>query len=172
MHCVALLRNVNQGQRDHPSTADIIGAFADAGCRDAAPFQSNGTVVFEADDPAAVVETVVAAIAARTGLERDGFWIPLHDLVAVVAAHGATPDPRRHEFTLHRGGTIDYDDPDVIREAAYRRCEVIDSGPGWTIIRNDRAGEGNATPVVERLTGGRATSRGLPTLIRLAGRFA
>lgn len=172
MRCVAFLRNVNQGQRGHPSTADILAAFEDAGCRDAVPFQSNGTIVFEADDPAAVAETVVASIAARTGLERDAFWIGLDDLVEIADAHATAPDPHRHEFTLHGGGTIDPTDAEVIREAAYRRCEVVDSGRGWTIIRNERDGEGNATPVVERITAGRATSRGLPTLIRLAGRFA
>lgn len=172
MRCVAFLRNVNQGQRGHPSTADILAAFTDAGCRDAVPFQSNGTVVFEADDPAAVTETVVASIAARTGLEREAFWMPFDSLVAVVEAHGATPDPRRHEFTLHGGGTIDPTDPDVVNEAVSRRCEIVGSGTGWTLIRNERDGEGNATPVIERITRGRATSRGLPTLVRLVGRFA
>ena len=44
MRCVAFLRNVNQGQRGHPSTADIIAGFADAGCPDVELFQSNGTV--------------------------------------------------------------------------------------------------------------------------------
>lgn len=172
MRCVAFLRNVNQGQRGHPSTTDILAAFADGGCPGAVPFQSNGTILFEADDPAAVTETVVASIAARTGLDRDAFWIALDDLVEVIDMHATVPDPRRHEFTLHGGGTIDPTAPDVIREAAHRRCEIVDSGPGWTLTRNEREGEGNATPVIERLTGGRATSRGLPTLIRLGARFA
>lgn len=172
MRCVAFLRNVNQGQRGHPSTADILAAFENAGCPDAVPFQSNGTIVFEADDPAAVTETLTASIAARTGLERDAFWIPFADLVDIVEAHGAIPDPRQHEFTLHGAGTIDPAGPEVIREAAHRRCEIVDSGPGWVLTRNERDGEGNATPVVERLSGGRATSRGLPTLVRLVARFA
>ena len=38
MRCVAFLRNVNQGQRGHPSTADIVAGFADAGCHDAEKF--------------------------------------------------------------------------------------------------------------------------------------
>jgi hypothetical protein len=38
-------------------------------------------------------------------------------------------------------------------------------------VRNDVDGEGHATPVLERLTGRRATSRGLPTIIRLVARF-
>lgn len=172
MRCVAFLRNVNQGQRGHPSTADILAGFADAGCRDAVPFQSNGTIVFESEDPAAVIEKVVPSIAARTGLERDAFWIPFDALVAVVDAHAPTPDPHRHEFTLHGDDRIDRADPDVIREAAHRRCEIVATGPGWALTRNERDGDGNATPVIERLTGGRATSRGLPTLVRLVDRFA
>lgn len=95
---VALLRNVNQGQAGHPSTSDIRDAFAVAGCPDAVTFQSNGTVVFESDDPDAVVETVIATLAARVG--------------------------------------------------------------------------GNGTRIAERLTGTPASSRGLPTLIRLVRRFA
>ena len=172
MRCVAFLRNVNQGQRGHPSTADIMAAFADAGCLDAVPFQSNGTVVFEADDPPAVAETVVASIAARSGLDRDVFWIPFDDLVAVVDAHGTVPDPRQHEFTLHSGGTIDPADPEVVSEAAVRRCEIVDAGAGWALTRTQREGEGHATPTVEQLVGERASSRGLPTLVRLVDRFA
>jgi uncharacterized protein (DUF1697 family) len=172
MRCVAFLRNVNQGQRGHPSTADIMAAFEDAGCGDAVAFQSNGTIVFEAGHPAAVTETVMASIAARSGVDREAFWIPLEDLAAVVDAHGSVPDPRQHEFTLHGGGTIDAADADVANEAAHRRCVIVDSGRGWTLIRNEREGEGNATPVVERISGGRATSRGLPTLLRLVDRFA
>ncbi|WP_127818033.1 DUF1697 domain-containing protein [Microbacterium sp. CPCC 204701] len=172
MRCVALLRNVNQGQRGHPSTADILGAFEDAGCLGAVPFQSNGTVVFEADDPATAAEAVVASIAARAGLERDCFWIPFDDLVSVVDEHGATPDPHRHEFTLHSGGTIDPAHPDVASEAAYRRCELVATGAGWALTRNERDGDGNATPVIERVTGGQATSRGLRTVVRLVDRFA
>jgi hypothetical protein len=172
VRCVAFLRNVNQGQRGHPSTADILAGFADAGCRDVVPFQSNGTVVFDADDPDEVIETVVASIAARAGLERDGFWLPLEELIGVVDAHGAVSDPRRFEFTVHGGGTIDIGDPEVVAAAALRRCEIVDSGVGWTLTRNHRQGEGNATPVIEQLTGGRASSRGLPTLVRLAHRFA
>ena len=172
MRYVAFLRNVNQGQRGHPATADIMAGFADAGCLDAVPFQSNGTVLFEADDPAAVADTVFATVAARTGLEREVFWIPFDVMAAVVAEHGATDEPRRFEFTAHFGGAIAPDDPEVVREAATHRCAIVDAGPGWALVRNDVVGEGLATPTVERLTGGLASSRGLPTLLRLVARFA
>jgi len=171
MRCVAFMRNVNQGQRGHPSTGDILAGFADAGCPDIRTFQSNGTILFDADRPAGVVEQAADAIAARSGHEREILWIALSDLTAVVDEHGTTREPRRFEFTLHRGGTIDAHDPDVVRRAAERRCSIVDVGPGWALVRNEVEGEGHATPVLESLTGERATSRGLPTLVRLVSRF-
>ena len=67
MRCVAFMRNVNQGQRGHPSTADIVSGFADAGCPDVEMFQSNGTILFSSAAPARVVESAAVAIASRSG---------------------------------------------------------------------------------------------------------
>lgn len=172
MRCIAFLRNVNQGQRGHPSTADILGAFADAGARDPVAFQANGTVVFSGDDPQSAVDQAVAALAARFGAQREGFWMTLPDLIAIVDARAAEPGADRCELTLHGGGALDPDDPDVIRIAARRRCEIVDAGEGWIVSINERDRESNATPVAELLTGTQATSRGLGTLVRLIDRFA
>ena len=98
--------------------------------------------------------------------------MPLPALARIVDAHAGEPDARRRELTLHAGDLIDPADPDVVREAAHRRCMVVDSGPGWAVLLNERDQESNGTPVIERLTGARATSRGIPTLMRLVDRFA
>ena len=171
MRCVALLRNVNQGQRGHPSTIDILAGFADAGCPDAITFRSNGTVLFESRSPRKVLDAATQAIAARSGVGRDIFWVPFDTVVSVVEAHGGADEPRRREFTLHGGGTIDLEDPDVEAEADRNRCRIVDAGSGWALVRNDVEGEGHATPLLESLTSGPATSRGLPTLVRLIDRF-
>jgi uncharacterized protein (DUF1697 family) len=171
MRCVAFMRNVNQGQRGHPSTSDIVAGFADAGCPDIQTFQSNGTILFDSDEPALVVEQAADATAARSGHEREILWIPLSELAAVVDEHGATPEPRRFEFTLHSGATIDPHDARVVSRAAEHRCSIVDAGEGWALVRNEVEGEGHATPALESLTGRRATSRGLPTVIRLVSRF-
>jgi hypothetical protein len=171
MRCVAFMRNVNQGQRGHPATADILAGFADAGCPDAQTFQSNGTIVFDSDAPSAVVEQAADAIAMRSGYDREILWIPLSALAAVVDEHGATPEPRRFELTLHGGALLDPHDPLVVSRAAEHRCFLVDAGKGWALVRNDVEGEGHATPLLESLTGRRATSRGLPTVIRLVSRF-
>ena len=172
MRYVAFLRNVTLARGAHPTPAPLGAAARAAGSHPATPFQSNGTVVFEADDPAPVADTVFATVAERTGLERDVFWIPLDTIDEVVAAHAASVEPRGVEFTLHRGGTIDPSAAAVRDETARNRCAIVDSGPGWALVRNDVAGEGHATPTVERITGGHASSRGFPTLVRLVARFA
>jgi uncharacterized protein (DUF1697 family) len=172
MRWVAFMRNVNQGQRGHPSTADIRAGFADAGCPDIRTFQSNGTIVFDSDAPEATVADAAEAIAARSGQERDILWVPMADLVAIVGEHGSTREPARCEVTLHHGGRIDADDAEVHDLARKYRCVIIDVGEGWALVRNDIDGQGHATRVLELVTGEPASSRGLPTIQRLVARFA
>ena len=98
--------------------------------------------------------------------------MPLPDLTAIVEAHAIESDAARRELTLHGGGELAPEDPEVVRVASHRRCLIVDAGEGWIVSVNDRDRESNATPVAELLTGTRATSRGLPTLVRLIDRFA
>ncbi|MCR2783940.1 MULTISPECIES: DUF1697 domain-containing protein [unclassified Microbacterium] len=173
IYAVGFLRNVNQGQRGHPSTADILAAFADAGAPDAVTFQSNGTVLFTADDPQAVIADAVTALAARTGLQRAAYALPFTEIERIVAGHADQPDASRREVSFHgrRGGSIDIADPDVVRVAAEYRCRILEFADGWAVSLNDIEGDGNGTPVIEQLTGHPATSRGLRTLARLVNRF-
>lgn len=161
---------MNQGQAGHPSTDDVLQAFEVSGAREPWTFQSNGTVVFDSDDPDAVVDGAVLAVAARSGVEREAFWISFPELERVVAVHESAPDAVRRELTLHGGGLIDLSSDRVVREAAHRGCVMVDAGHGWVVSANERDRESNATPVVERLTGGLASSRGIPTLRRLVDR--
>lgn len=171
MRFVAFLRNVNQGQHGQPTTDDIRGAFEDAGCRDIRTFQSNGTVLFDADDPASVVQVAEVAVAERSGHAREIFWIPLGRLTEIAAIADADA-PGLYEVTLHSGGDIAAHRSGVADQARRRRCTVVASGDGWALVRNDVAHQGNATPLIEAATGARASSRGLPTVIRLIDRFA
>lgn len=168
MRYVAFVRNLNLGQRGHVSTADLIGAFSDAGCHDVTSFQSNGTVVFRGEPDLAV--DAMSALAARTGVVREVFVLALRTLAGLVAAHRVADDAARRELTLHAPITIARND-ETQHEAARRRCAILDTGRGWTITKNERDRESNATPVVERVTGTPATSRGIPTLARLVDRF-
>ncbi len=136
------------------------------------PFQSNGTVVVADAAPPPVLEEIRAALAARCGVERDVFALSLAQVEAIVDQNAVAPDADRRELTLHSGGVIDLADPRVGAEAAHRRCRFVAVGPGWVVSTNERDRDSNATPVVERLTGAPATSRGLPTMVRLIDRFA
>ena len=168
---VAVLRNVNQGQRGHLTTIELRDAFAVAGCGDAVTFQSNGTIVFSSDDPEAVMDRVLAVLTARSGREQEGFAMALSDLIEIVDRHSGPVGTSRAELTLHAGGTLDVTDPALLSEAARRGSQVLDAGDGWIVSLNERLHESNATPIIERVTGRPATSRGMPTLIRLVARF-
>ncbi|MCR2763793.1 hypothetical protein NQ152_09765 [Microbacterium sp. zg.B48] len=117
------------------------------------------------------MDAAAAAIAIRSGHVRDMFWIAFQDVAAVVDRYAGVSEPRRFEFTAHRGGTIDLVDAQVVGEADRNRCELVDTGPRWALVRNRIAGEGHATPTLERITGHPATSRGLPSMVRLVLRF-
>ncbi|RWR21792.1 DUF1697 domain-containing protein [Microbacterium enclense] len=168
MRHVAFVRNLNQGQRGHVTTADLVASFVDAGCHDPVPFQSNGTVVFGGDAERA--QDAAPILAARAGVKREVFTLTLDELGDIVSDHGPAPDADRRELTLHDGGSIVIDAA-TQAEAARRRCTLLESAEGWSVTLNERDRESNATPVIERLTGAPATSRGLPTLIRLVARF-
>lgn len=170
MQYVAFLRNVNQGQRGHPSTAMIRDAFDAAGCDDAATFQSNGTVVFAAAEPDAVVADALAMLESL-GYPRDGFFMSAPGLAQIARGYAAAPEVSRMELTLHRGDAIDLADDEAVRAAAHRRCRLVASGAGWVVSVNERERESNATPVAEGVTGGAATSRSIGTVVRLLDRF-
>lgn len=169
MKHVALLRNLNVGQRGHPSTAQILAAFTEVGAADALSFQSNGTVVFTAPpgQGESQAHRAVVALARTAGLEREVFTRPLDFLRPIVAAHGSTADAHVRELTLHGGPELEPDDPAVLEAERLARCTVLDAGPGWVVTLNHRERQSNGTPLVERVIGTPATSRGLPTLARL-----
>lgn len=169
MRHVAFIRNLNQGQRGHVTTAELVAAFREAGCRDPAPFQSNGTVVFAGD--AGRAQDAALVLAIRAGVEREIFTLTWDEVEDIVGDHAPAPDSARRELTLHAGNRLDLDAA-VQAEAARRRCVALDTGVGWVVTLNERDRESNATPVWERLTGAPATSRGIPTLGRLVDRFS
>lgn len=171
MRVVAFVRNVNQGQRGHPSTDQLLAAFAAAGLDAAVAYRSNGTVVFEQPDVRDPAEDIALALAELTGLDREVFTLAVDQLAAIVAPHRQSSDLSRRELTVHRG-VLDIGDAAAVATATRGRCNFLASGPGWVVTANERDGESNATPVIERVTGGPATSRGLSTVVGVVERFA
>ena len=175
MRHVFLIRNVTLGQRGHPSAADLLGAFGAAGAAGAVSVQSNGTVVVESTDPSALAEAVEDALEGATGIRREVFALPLTVIEGIVAEHADGPDTSRLELTVHAAPVVAANE-EAAREAQRRgRCRVLTAGEqegtAWAIVLNDVERQSNGTPVVERITGGPATSRSLATLRKVVERF-
>jgi uncharacterized protein (DUF1697 family) len=169
---VAFLRNVNQGQRGHLAAADLISAFSEVGAHEVSTFQSNGTVVFASENPDAVGRRVRGHLTAQ-GLFDDLIVVRPITLVEDVVGEFAEHDHAgRFELTLFAGDRLLEDTAALTAAAAYRRCTVVARGPGWVVVGNERDRESNGTPTIEAVLADRATSRGLPTLLRLVDRFS
>ncbi len=170
---VALVRNVNLGQRGHPSTEQVLHAFTKAGAVSATSVRSNGTIVLQAPDneATAIAHRAVEVLAVEAGVEREAFSMPLDALRALVAEHGVEGDSERRELTLHDGPALQSDDPRLIEAERRAHCTVLDSGPGWVVTLNHRDRQSNGTPLVEFVLGVPATSRGLSTLVMVCDRF-
>lgn len=167
MESVAFLRNVNQGQRGQPTTHAIVAAFEWAGARGVRSFQSNGTVLFGADDPDSVSDAARQRLARDTGVDTVVFARPLAFIAGLVDAHADAETLARRELTLFDTGRAIVDDAAVNAEAARRRCAIVARGAGWAVVENGADRQSNGTPALEAALGVPATSRGLPTLLRL-----
>ena len=167
MQFVAFFRNVNQGQRGHPSTADLLTAVHATGATDAFAFRSNGTVVFDSGD----IDSVAGALQREQLSGREVFVRPATFFESLMHYEGS-PLKSRLEVTIFESETSLAEaeaDADVVHDAERRgRCEIVESAAGWALVLNHSEHQSNGTPVVERIIGGPATSRGLSTLLGLA----
>ena len=156
MQQIAFFRNVNQGQQGHPSTYDLLAVVSAAGATEAFAFRSNGTVVFDGEVDDAAIQG-----------DRDVFIRPVSFIERFLRFEGSA-DEGRLELTLF-DPHLELGCSDALEAASQRgRCEIVESGAGWALVLNHVDRQSNGTPVVERVTGGAATSRALSTVIALA----
>jgi uncharacterized protein (DUF1697 family) len=168
MPSVAFFRNLNQGQRTSPSSAALLAAFDDCGATGLAVYRSNGTVIFDADDPRRCAETVAGLLGARSpwsdvAFVRSADWI-------VGLANRLTARP---PGALERTEVSFFDESISLNGLPVTgvRSTIVAGGPGYAITINDLPKTSQATPSIERLIAGPVTSRGVSTLIGLAGRL-
>lgn len=167
---VAFYRNMNLGHPGSPVRAELETALAEAGGASVTSFQTNGTVLFRADDPRAVVDRAAADLA-DVGYTDAGIVRPLALLRELLRddPFDGYRDERtyRETFTFYDGGTalpVDLpwtgprDDIDLI---------AATSGVALGIIRQRGGSVGSPTSEIERMTGGVATTRTLGTIQRL-----
>lgn len=170
MHQVAFFRNMNLGQARSrsPRSSDLVDAFTAAGASGVVNFQTNGTVIFQGDQPQRIAAEVVRLLTGVTGYNdlvvvRTADWL-------VALADRLDPDLPAAEVTL-------YDDPALPR-LDLPHVERVRSG-ALTIVHLDEqhaitsiAGSGiSAGPVLTGLVGVPVTCRGVPTMIRLGKRL-
>ncbi len=172
----AFYRAMNLGHRGSPVRAQLEAALVEAGARAVRSFQTNGTVLLDvggaADDvAAAVVRGAAPLLAERSGYTHAALVRSLADVAAAIDGDpfALTRDERtyRETLTFLDGGEplpvdLPWTDPrDMLDLLAARRgvvVGVVRGGPGTWADPNS---------LVERFTGGVATTRTLGTVQRL-----
>ena len=168
MLSVAFFRNLNQGQRGSPSSVQLVEAFELAGAREVIPFQSNGTVLFDAADPDACARAVIDRLATASPWSDVAFVRSTEWLSAFVLEPATDASTfARAELSLFDESVSPVDSLPLVG----KRCTVVSGGRGFAVTENDRDNESNATPTLERALGVAVTSRGLLTLSRLVERL-
>jgi len=173
---VVLYRAMNLGHRGSPVRADLEAALLGAGARAVRSFQTNGTVLLDVGDGGdgaaeAVVRGAAPLLAERAGYGHAGLVRPLDDVAAAIDGDpfALTRDDRtyRETLTFVDGGEplpLDLpwtDERDLLDFVAARPgvvLGVVRGGPGTWADPNS---------LVERLTGGVATTRTRGTVQRL-----
>lgn len=162
---VAFCRNLNLGHRNSPSRAQLLEAFAGAGAVEATSFQVNGTVIFDGEEPVAVAERAGALLTPLCGyadkvVVRPAEWVRGLDLAEAG---------QRAEVSLFDLGT-DFPEPLPWRPAR-GGLVVLRADRLHAVCANDADRTSGGTYVLERLLGVPVTSRGVPTMERLATRL-
>ncbi len=168
MRSVAFFRNLNLGQGWSPTRPQLVEAFERAGATEVVSFQGNGTVLFAAHAPTRVLPLVLDTLRALTGYDdlgvvrRADWCAELADRITGLEFL----DDEEGEVALFDSRQplpveLPWQSPKGLRILAGDHRHAI---TGWRRAR----GGGNATPVLQELTGVKVTSRGTPTMLRLA----
>jgi uncharacterized protein (DUF1697 family) len=179
MKLVALIRNINVGQRGFPSRLQLEQAFMAAGAHSAVSFQSNGTVVTELNNSislASVHEGVREYLRTCCNFTQALF---LRDLEAIRVAVRQDPYaaidhegyPHQYVSYYEFAGSLEGIFP---LESAQKDCLVF-RGTGqeaYSVARdNNRGVSGYPTPLLESRLNVPVTTRSWTTMVRLIGRF-
>lgn len=107
MH-VVLYRNLNLGHAGSPNREQLEGALERAGALRVKSFQTNGTVLLEAEDPEGVVTVAASELAAVAGYDDAAFVRSLADLEELLALgvfeKHQSSRTYRETVTFFRGG--------------------------------------------------------------------
>lgn len=170
MH-VVFYRNLNLGHAGSPNREQLEGALERGGALRVRSFQTNGTVLLEAEAPERVVAAAASELGSLAGYDDAAIVRPLADLEELLALgvfeKHQSPRTYRETVTFFQGGTEpswsmpwtnSKDDVDVLH---------IGDGIALSLIRKPRNSAGSPTFELERATGGVATTRTRGSIDRL-----
>ena len=170
MRYIAFIRNVMVG-RQGLDRETLISCFADAGARNPRSHLATGNVSFEADERevAKLQESVECAIASVIGRSESVILRTQAQLVDLVAAepfaeYAGQDLALEITFSDERNRGLDatrFAEVAGLQVVECREFELLTAQPRDARVRHP-------LPIVERLSGGRATTRALSTVIRLA----
>lgn len=166
---VAFFRNLNLGHRRSPVRPQLIEAFLSSGATDAVSFQTNGTVVFTAEDPRAT------ARAARDALAVVGYTDPVMvcTLTTVTTVAAFPDDPGFAECCVSFFDPLE-PVPDIPRTSTNGLAEILLVGKDHAVsgVRRVEGRMGDPNGHLEKSLGAPVTTRTLGTIRRLAAKFA
>jgi Protein of unknown function (DUF1697) len=163
---VAFFRNLNVGQRGSPSRDQLLAAFASAGATDVLSHQSNGTVAFTAPgDPRELAD----AVAERLATVCDYADLTVVRPVAWLRVLSLEDLPDGCELTLYDGPEAFPEQLPFFHERA--AATILAADGTHAIVHNHVDRRSNGTPLLEKLLGVPATSRGAGTVLRLLDRL-
>jgi uncharacterized protein (DUF1697 family) len=158
MTSVAFFRNLNQGQRGHVTTAQLVDAFVVSGAIGVRPVRANGTVIFTADNTEECLSTALAQLHGASAWADVAFARGAAWLAERVSEFPANVAPPLTELSLFEG-RLAHPLP-----MGGKGCSVVRAGDGYAVTVNDSPGTSQATPTLERALGTPVTSRSATTL--------
>lgn len=172
---MAFLRAINVGGRT-VTMARLAGAFETLGLARVETFLASGNVVFEATATARALEPrIEAGLRAALGFEVATF-LRTDVEVARIAAHEAFPAAAVDSAGAHVVGLMARPLPPAgVRALLALRSDIddfaVDGAEVYWLCRARQSESAFSNQVFERVTGVRATFRGLNTMRRLAAKF-
>jgi uncharacterized protein (DUF1697 family) len=168
MIAIALFRNLNLGHAGSPTGSELIEAFG--GTENARSFQTNGTIIFKAQDPPQAVSEALTKMRSN-GYSHDLVLRSLDDVRAAVET--APPvDPKediyRQMMSFFDGALFPEDIP-LPHRTSNGLVEIRGSGKGivHSVCWKPKNTAGNVTAYLEKLLGVPVTTRTLGTMQRL-----
>lgn len=169
MTFVAFFRNLNLGHHGSPNRTQLESAFTDAGALHVRCFQTNGTVVFTADDPATAITATLESLRDFCGYDDCAF---IRSTKHIGILLDRLPPPESSPDTYRE--TISFFDTDHIASHAHASTKdplvaLIGLYPDYAHASIGKVGNrvGNITRHLETLLKVPVTTRTRGTLERL-----